>query len=211
MTAAAILNAKRLQHENARIDSTNPSTRVHELVQYLVDLKNHVTTSKGPKGSGADRSGARWYLVDAGGRREGIEPPTRGFSARFRWFQGFINQPLAATCHRLPRHTKAQSWHAQSALVTCPSQLAPVNQDAPRTPLLVKRLWLLGHNFAVFPNINRRSVHPGDFSGSTCGTAHSTTNPGSKALRFLWRLTSSGHGPRSCNLGLDSEFSYIAQ
>ena len=38
-TAAAILNAKRLQRENARTDSTNPSTRVHELVQYLVDLK----------------------------------------------------------------------------------------------------------------------------------------------------------------------------
>jgi RloB-like protein len=38
-TAAAILNAKRLQRENARTDSTNPSTRVHELVQYLVDMK----------------------------------------------------------------------------------------------------------------------------------------------------------------------------
>lgn len=38
-TAAAILNCKRLQRENARTDSANPSTRVHELVQYLVDLK----------------------------------------------------------------------------------------------------------------------------------------------------------------------------
>jgi hypothetical protein len=38
-TAAAILNGKRLQRENARTDSVNPSTRVHDLVQYLVDLK----------------------------------------------------------------------------------------------------------------------------------------------------------------------------
>ena len=39
-TADAILNGKRLQRENARTDSTNPSTRVHELVQYLVHLKS---------------------------------------------------------------------------------------------------------------------------------------------------------------------------
>jgi hypothetical protein len=54
--------------------------------------------------------------------REGIEPPTRGFSARCRVFQGFINQPLAATCHPLPRHTKAQSWHTQCELVTFKAQ-----------------------------------------------------------------------------------------
>jgi hypothetical protein len=28
--------------------------------------------------------------------REGIEPPTRGFSVIFRGFEGFINQSLAA-------------------------------------------------------------------------------------------------------------------
>jgi len=50
--------------------------------------------------------------------REGIEPPTRGFSVRCRVFQGFINQSLAASCRPLPRHTKAQSWHTQSELVT---------------------------------------------------------------------------------------------
>jgi hypothetical protein len=54
-------------------------------------------------------------------------------------------------------------------------------------------------------------VHARHFSGSTGGTPHSTTDTGSKALRLLWRLTSSCHGPRSINLGLDSEFSYIAQ
>jgi len=47
-----------------------------------------------------------------------LTPPTRGFSARFRRFQGFINQSLAASCLPLPRHTKAQSWHTQSELVT---------------------------------------------------------------------------------------------
>ena len=57
--------------------------------------------------------GRRWKLA-----REGIEPPTRGFSARFRRFQGFINQSLAASCLPLPMHTKAQSWHTQSKLVT---------------------------------------------------------------------------------------------
>ena len=142
--------------------------------------------------------------------REGIEPPTRGFSARFWWFQGFINQSLAASCRPLPRHTKAQSWHTQSELVTSPSQLAPVDQNARRT-ILVKRLWLFGYNFAVFPNVNRRSVHSRHLPGSTCGTPHPATDTGGKALRLLRRFSSSGHGPRSSNLGLDSEFSCIAQ
>jgi hypothetical protein len=52
-------------------------------------------------------------------------------------------------------------------------------------------------------------VHARHFSGSTGGTPHSTTDTGSKALRLLWRLTSSCRDPRSINLGLDSEFSYI--
>src|ERR1019366_9670471 len=50
--------------------------------------------------------------------REGIEPPTRGFSVNFRGFEGFINQSLAVSCRPIPRHTKAQSWHTQSELVT---------------------------------------------------------------------------------------------
>jgi hypothetical protein len=50
--------------------------------------------------------------------REGIEPPTRGFSVSFRGFQGFVNQPLAASCRPLPRHTKAQSWHTKSQFDT---------------------------------------------------------------------------------------------
>ena len=142
--------------------------------------------------------------------REGIEPPTRGFSARCRVFQGVINQSLAASCRPHPRLTKAQSWHTQSELVAPPSQLALVNRDAPRSLTLVKHLWFLGHNLAVFPNANRCSVHTSHFSRSTCGTLHPTTDTGCKALRLLWRFSSSGHGPRSSNLGLDSEFSYIA-
>ena len=74
-----------------------------------------------------------------------------------------------------------------------------------------KHLWLLSYDIAVFPNVNRCSVHARHFSGTTGGTPHPTTDTGSKALRLLWRFTSSGHGPRSNNLGLDSEFSYIAQ
>jgi hypothetical protein len=54
--------------------------------------------------------------------REGIEPPTRGFSAGVKGLQGFINQPLAASCRPLPRLTKAQSWHSQLELVTFPAQ-----------------------------------------------------------------------------------------
>jgi hypothetical protein len=96
--------------------------------------------------------------------REGIEPPTRGFSARFRRFQGFINQSLAASCRPLPRHSKAQSWHTQSELVTPPSQLALVTRDAPRSLTLVKHLWFLGHNLPVFPNVIGvpciRAIHP---------------------------------------------------
>jgi hypothetical protein len=52
------------------------------------------------------------------GAREGIEPPTRGFSAADGLFQGFINQSLAASCRPLPRHTKAQSWHTKSQFDT---------------------------------------------------------------------------------------------
>jgi hypothetical protein len=54
--------------------------------------------------------------------REGIEPPTRGFSVIFWGFEGFINQSLTALADPLPRHTKAQSWHTQSELVTFEEQ-----------------------------------------------------------------------------------------
>ncbi len=110
-----------------------------------------------------------------------------------------------------PFHGAPQSWHTQSELVTPPSQLALVTRDAPRSLTLVKHLWFLGHNLAVLPNVNRCSVHTSHFSRSTCGTPHPTTDTGCKALRLLWRFSSSGHGPRSSRFGLDSEFSYIAQ
>jgi len=156
-----------------------------------------------------------WITTAVGGHqwtfREGIEPPTRGFSGVSRGFQGFINQPLAASCRPLPRHTKAQLRHTQSELVTPPSQPALVDRGAPRSIAHVNHLWLLGHDLAVFPNVNRCSVHTRHFSGSTCGTPHPAADTGGKALRLLWRFSSSGHGPRSSNLGLDSEFSYIAQ
>jgi hypothetical protein len=86
-----------------------------------------------------------------------------------------------------------------------------LKRDTLRSPSVVKRLWLLGHDLTVLPNVDRCSVHTRHFSGSTGGTPHPTTNTGSKALRLFWRFSSSGHGPRSSNLGLDSEFSYIAQ
>jgi hypothetical protein len=50
--------------------------------------------------------------------RGGIEPPTRGFSVRCRWFQGLNNQPLAALASPLPSHTKAQSRHTEAEFVT---------------------------------------------------------------------------------------------
>jgi hypothetical protein len=50
--------------------------------------------------------------------REGIEPPTRGFSVIFRGFEGLINQSLTALATPNPRPTKAQSWHTQSDLDT---------------------------------------------------------------------------------------------
>jgi len=70
--------------------------------------------------------GTQWscnsVILDFMVAREGIEPPTRGFSGVSRGFQGFINQSLAASCRPLPRHTKAQSWHTQSELVTFVAQ-----------------------------------------------------------------------------------------
>ena len=83
--------------------------------------------------------------------------------------------------------------------------------DAPRSTLIVKHLRLLGHNLAAFPNVNRCSVHARHLPGSTRGSPHPTTDTGGKALRLLWRFSCRGHGPRPSNLGLDWEFSYIAQ
>jgi len=68
-------------------------------------------------------------------------------------FGGLGCLPLMQQNRPLPRHTKAQSWHTQSELVTPPSQLALVTRDAPRSLTLVKQLWFLGHNLAVFPNV----------------------------------------------------------
>ena len=65
--------------------------------------------------------------------REGIEPPTRGFSGVSRGFQGFINQSFAASCRPLPRHTTAQSWHTQSESVTNTGQETRTAEQAPRT------------------------------------------------------------------------------
>jgi len=50
--------------------------------------------------------------------RGGIEPPTRGFSVRHRWFYGLINQSLTALAAPHPRPTKAHSWHTKYQLVT---------------------------------------------------------------------------------------------
>ncbi len=112
-----------------------------------------------------------------------------------------MNQSLTALATPLPKYTKAQSWHTQSELVTSWAQLPIVERDARLTTTLARHLWLLGHNLAVFPDVNRRTVHARHFPGSAGSTPHSTTDTGSKALRFLRRLTSSCHGPRSTNLG----------
>ncbi len=107
--------------------------------------------------------------------------------------------------------------HVLAAAIRCnASVIVTFNEkdfpaQVPRPVTLVKHLRLLGHDLSVLPDVNRRSVHTSHFSGSTSGTPHSATDTGSKALRLLGWLTSSGHGPLSSNLGLDSEFSYIAQ
>ena len=50
--------------------------------------------------------------------RGGIEPPTRGFSARSRRFEELNHQPLAALAGRGTSLTLAHSWHAQFHLDT---------------------------------------------------------------------------------------------
>jgi hypothetical protein len=63
---------------------------------------------------------------------ERIESATRGFSAISRWIEEFINQALTAIATRLLRHTKAQSWHAYSEVVTYMAQHF-------RTPIHINR------------------------------------------------------------------------
>src|SRR5215472_4019414 len=49
--------------------------------------------------------------------RGGIEPPTRGFSVRYRPFRQLINQPFAALAPPRPKLTTAQSRHSKFELV----------------------------------------------------------------------------------------------
>jgi len=50
--------------------------------------------------------------------RGGIEPPTRGFSVRYRWFSGLCNQSLTALASPDPSVTMTQSRHTQSEFDT---------------------------------------------------------------------------------------------
>ncbi len=50
--------------------------------------------------------------------REGIEPPTRGFSGVSGGLEELINQPLTALATPLPPLTMAQSWHTKSEFDT---------------------------------------------------------------------------------------------
>jgi len=84
-----------------------------------------------------------------------------------------------------PFHGALQSWHTQSELVTSPAQndeLALADCDTQRTARIVKHLWLLGNDLAIFPNVNRCSVHARHFPGTTCGAPHPATDAGSKTF-----------------------------
>src|ERR1700733_5176340 len=138
--------------------------------------------------------------------REGIEPPTRGFSGVLRGFQGLsINhlQRFADPFPGIPRRNYGTLNPSWSHLRHRPLWLIAMRRY-PRSIAHDNHLWLLGHDLAVFPNVNRRSVHTRHFSGSTGRAPHSTADTGGKALPLLWGFSSSGHGPRSSNLGLDS-------
>jgi hypothetical protein len=77
-------------------------------------------------GGAAARTALGGELVRNAAGGVGGAATTAGFRGRTgagaRWFAGFANQPLAASCRTLPRHTKAQSWHTQSELVGSPSR-----------------------------------------------------------------------------------------
>src|ERR1700675_1385905 len=61
-----------------------------------------------------------------------------GAEDRALTFQGLINQPLAASCRPLPRHTKAQSWHTQFELVTFLAQAQRGRLESEFVDLLIE-------------------------------------------------------------------------
>jgi hypothetical protein len=134
--------------------------------------------------------------------REGIEPPTRGFSARCRGFRGFINLSLAASCRPLPRHTKAQSWHSQSELVTFLARdkrnsysgqwRSPLTGDESVRAADRLSLNLLGSPPSSAPVSGRFQRYQADFSIAYAGVEFSSPMNVPVIIFRLWQPASDG-------------------
>ena len=58
-----------------------------------------------------------FFISACDGAQGWFEPPTRGFSVRFRRFYGLMNQPLVALAEAYARRTSTES-HKTSARIT---------------------------------------------------------------------------------------------
>jgi hypothetical protein len=63
------------------------------------------------------------------------------------------------------------------------------------------RLWLLGHNFAVLPNVYRRTVHARGFARDLSGAAKGAADGGGQLASFFTYFCFL-HGPCSKTRGL---------
>ena len=74
----------------------------------------------------------------------------------------------------------------------------------------LNRLRFFRDDFAVFPNVDWRAVHPGGFAGNFGGAPKCPADRSGEFFRFLFYLGSL-QGPCSNNRGVFPELSYTLQ
>ncbi len=140
--------------------------------------------------------------------REGIEPPTRGFSGVPGGYQDFINQSLASDLPPLPWLIKAQSWHTKSEFDTGPSLGDSSRRIEP--PDGLPQLALLYGYFATtlpfFPHIYRGAMHARDFTCRTRAFSQTTAYTRGELSTFFGRFDRvfKAHAPQVSVLPLNS-------
>src|ERR1700730_12707611 len=112
--------------------------------------------------------------------RGGIEPPTRGFSVRRTFINHSNNQSLAALANPHSSLIQAHFRHTQSGFGTGPPEWGLMRSHCPTTRGTLLRF--LGHNLAVFPHIDRRSIHARSLSCVLRRAPQSLSNSSSKVF-----------------------------
>ena len=109
----------------------------------------------------------------------------------------FSKQQLASECSLI--FSYVSDWSIASPML---ESMMPVQ----------KVLWLFRDDLALFPNVNRRAIHPRSFLRVLCCAAQGTPHTSGKARRSGWlRSRFRLHQPFSNSCGARPELSYTAQ